>query len=130
MFERWKKHYSFVDDVNIITKLLLGVAPFIFIIFVHNFDYMIYITIIMFLFLMAFNGTQFKITGAFILATVLFALLSSLFMILTAMVHICYLNGALFKLVLKVLYVACIYHYVQLQCRCLVFYWPSHPKLS
>ena len=31
---------------------------------------------------MAFNGTQFKITGAFILATVLFALLSSLFMIL------------------------------------------------
>lgn len=82
MFERWKKHYSFVDDVNIITKLLLGVALFIFIIFVHNFDYMIYITIIMFLFLMAFNGTQFKITGAFILATVLFALLSSLFMIL------------------------------------------------
>ena len=50
MFERWKKHYSFVDDVNIITKLLLGVALFIFIIFVHNFDYMIYITIIMFLF--------------------------------------------------------------------------------
>ena len=28
MFERWKKHYSFVDDVNIITKLLLGVAHF------------------------------------------------------------------------------------------------------
>ena len=92
MFERWKKHYSFVDDVNIITKLLLGVSLFIFIIFVHNFDYMIYITIIMFI----FNGiqwTQFKITGAFILASVLFALLSSLFMILMVMVRICYLNG-------------------------------------
>lgn len=28
MFERWKKHHTFVDDVNIITKLILGVALF------------------------------------------------------------------------------------------------------
>ncbi|RXI27685.1 cobalt ABC transporter permease, partial [Arcobacter ellisii] len=24
LFERWKKRHTFVDDVNIITKLLLG----------------------------------------------------------------------------------------------------------
>ncbi|WP_154837928.1 energy-coupling factor transporter transmembrane component T family protein [Staphylococcus sp. Marseille-Q1834] len=82
MFERWKKHYTFVDDVNIITKLLLGVSLFFFVIFVHNFDYMIYITLLMFIFLLAFNGTAFKITGSFIVVSSLFALLSSLFMIL------------------------------------------------
>ncbi|BGE82749.1 energy-coupling factor transporter transmembrane component T family protein [Staphylococcus petrasii] len=82
MFERWKKHYTFVDDVNIITKLLLGVALFFFVIFVHNFDYMIYITLLLFILLLLFNGTSFKITGTLVLACVLFALLSSLFMIL------------------------------------------------
>ncbi|MBI5972106.1 energy-coupling factor transporter transmembrane component T family protein [Staphylococcus caledonicus] len=82
MFERWKKRFTFVDDVNIITKLLLGVALFFFIIFVHNFDYMIYITLLIFIFLMLFNGTELKITGSFLLVTIFFALLSSLFMIL------------------------------------------------
>lgn len=43
---------------------------------------MIYIVILMFIFLLLFNGTEFKITGIFILVTALFALLSSLFMIL------------------------------------------------
>ena len=59
MFERWKKRHTLVDDVNIITKLILGVLLFIFIIFVHNFDYMIYITLLMFIFLLSFNGTAF-----------------------------------------------------------------------
>ena len=77
-----EKHHTFVDDVNIITKLILGVALFFFIIFIHNFDFMIYIVILMFIFLLLFNGTEFKITGIFILVTALFALLSSLFMIL------------------------------------------------
>ena len=53
MFERWKKRHTLVDDVNIITKLILGVLLFIFIIFVHNFDYMIYITLLMFIFLLS-----------------------------------------------------------------------------
>ena len=61
MFERWKKRHTLVDDVNIITKLILGVLLFIFIIFVHNFDYMIYITLLMFIFLLSFNGTAFKV---------------------------------------------------------------------
>ena len=29
MFERWKKRHTLVDDVNIITKLILGVLLFI-----------------------------------------------------------------------------------------------------
>ena len=82
MFERWKKRYTFVDNVNIITKLFLGVALFIFIIFVHNFDYIIYINSLLFLFMLLFNGTSFKVSGTLVLAAVLFALLSSLFMIL------------------------------------------------
>ena len=82
MFERWKKHHTFVDDVNIITKLLLGIVLFFFIIFIHNFDFMIYIVVLMFIFLLLFNGTEFKITGIFILVTTIFALMSSLFMIL------------------------------------------------
>lgn len=82
LFERWKKRHTFVDDVNIITKLILGIALFFFIIFIHNFDFMIYIVLLMFIFLLLFNGTEFKITGIFILVTTLFALLSSLFMIL------------------------------------------------
>lgn len=82
MFEHWKIRPTFMDDVNIITKLVLGVLLFFFIIFIHNFDFMIYIVCLMFIFLLMFNGTQFKITGAFILATTFFALLSSLFMIL------------------------------------------------
>ena len=52
LFERWKKRHTFVDDVNIITKLLLGIALFFFIIFIHNFDFMIYIVILMFMFLL------------------------------------------------------------------------------
>ena len=55
---------------------------FIFIIFVHNFDYLIYITSLLFLFMLLFNGTSFKVSGTLVLAAVLFALLSSLFMIL------------------------------------------------
>ena len=82
MFEQWKKQYHFIDDVNIITKLLLGIVLFIFIIFVHNFDFMLYITILMLIYLLLLNGTQFKITLIFITLSIAFALLSSLFMIL------------------------------------------------
>ncbi|PTK90069.1 cobalt ABC transporter permease, partial [Staphylococcus gallinarum] len=42
MFDQWKKKQSFVDDVNIITKLLLGVLLFFFVILIHEFDYMVY----------------------------------------------------------------------------------------
>ncbi len=43
---------------------------------------MLYITILMLVFLLMFNGTQFKITAIFITISIGFALLSSLFMIL------------------------------------------------
>ena len=63
LFERWKKRHTFVDDVNIITKLLFRYRIILFIIFIHNFDFMIYIVILMFMFLLLFNGTEFKITA-------------------------------------------------------------------
>ncbi|MEG9445598.1 MAG: energy-coupling factor transporter transmembrane protein EcfT, partial [Staphylococcus saprophyticus] len=47
MFDMWKKHHSFIDDVNIITKLGIAVILFFFVIFVHQFDYMFYITCLM-----------------------------------------------------------------------------------
>ncbi|MGY3481273.1 MULTISPECIES: energy-coupling factor transporter transmembrane component T family protein [Staphylococcus] len=81
MFEMWKKHYSFMDDVNIITKLSLAIILFFFVIFVHQFDYMIYICLLMFLFLLLFNGIKLKITFAFIFFTITFSLISALFMI-------------------------------------------------
>lgn len=78
MYEQWKVRQSFVDDVNIITKLFLGDYTIFFIIFVHNFDFMLYITILMLVFLLMFNGTQFKkITAIFITISNGFALLSS-----------------------------------------------------
>lgn len=81
MFEMWKKHYSFIDDVNIITKLTLAIILFFYIIFVHQFDYMVYICLLMFIFLLLFNGIKFKITLAFTLFTIIFSLISALFMI-------------------------------------------------
>lgn len=81
MFEIWKKHYSFMDDVNIITKLTLAIILFFFVIFVHQFDYMIYICLLMFLFLLLFNGIKLKITFTFIFFTITFSLISALFMI-------------------------------------------------
>ncbi|SCS50175.1 energy-coupling factor transporter transmembrane component T family protein [Staphylococcus caeli] len=81
MFDIWKKHHTFVDDVNIITKLALAIVLFFFVIFVHQFDYMLYITLLILICLLIFNGLQFKITGAFIIFTVIFSLISALFMI-------------------------------------------------
>src|SRR5699024_229162 len=52
-----------------------------FVIFVHQFDFMIYICLLMFLFLLMFNGIKFKITFAFIFFTITFSLISALFMI-------------------------------------------------
>ncbi|MBG3873640.1 energy-coupling factor transporter transmembrane protein EcfT [Staphylococcus xylosus] len=81
MFDIWKKHYTFVDDVNIITKLAIAVILFFFVIFVHQFDFMLYIVCLMLLFLLAFNGLQLKITLTFVILTMLFSLISALFMI-------------------------------------------------
>lgn len=81
MFDMWKKHHSFIDDVNIITKLGIAVILFFFVIFVHQFDYMFYITCLMLALLLIFNGLQFKITLVFITFTILFSLVSALFMI-------------------------------------------------
>src|SRR5699024_12451813 len=47
----------------------------------RSFDYMVYICLLMFIFLLLFNGIKFKITLAFILFTIIFSLISALFMI-------------------------------------------------
>ncbi|MFP4925158.1 energy-coupling factor transporter transmembrane protein EcfT, partial [Staphylococcus pseudintermedius] len=52
MIESWKTRHTFMDDVNIVTKLFLGVALFFFIIFVHHFDVMIYLATLMLIFML------------------------------------------------------------------------------
>ncbi|VYT74279.1 energy-coupling factor transporter transmembrane protein EcfT [Staphylococcus simulans] len=81
MYEAWKKYFTFVDEVNIITKLGLGIFLFFFVIFIHNFDVMIYLTTLMFLFLLIFGGMKLKVTALFVLYTVIFSIISALFMI-------------------------------------------------
>ncbi|REI00362.1 energy-coupling factor transporter transmembrane protein EcfT [Staphylococcus felis] len=81
MVESWKLKYTFMDKVNIITKLFLGIALFFFIIFIHNFDFMIYLTFMMLLFLLLVSGTKWKVLLLFLSFSIVFALTSSLFMI-------------------------------------------------
>ncbi|RIL21884.1 energy-coupling factor transporter transmembrane protein EcfT [Staphylococcus gallinarum] len=81
MFDQWKKKQSFVDDVNIITKLLLGVLLFFFVILIHEFDYMVYFMSLILIFMLIFNGIKFKITLPFVFFTVIFSIISALFMI-------------------------------------------------
>ena len=61
MFEHWKIRHTFMDDVNIITKLVLGVLLFFFIIFIHNFDFMIYIVCLMFIFYLCLTERNLKL---------------------------------------------------------------------
>ncbi|WP_145471303.1 energy-coupling factor transporter transmembrane component T family protein [Staphylococcus pettenkoferi] len=82
MFEAWKVRNTFVHDVNVITKIVMAILLFVFVIFIHQFDIMIYTTILMFLFLVVFNGVQFKVVGIFTFFAILFAIISSLSMIL------------------------------------------------
>ncbi|MCU5745624.1 energy-coupling factor transporter transmembrane protein EcfT [Staphylococcus sp. SQ8-PEA] len=81
MFEAFKVRHTFVDDVNVITKIVVAILLFFFVIFVHQFDVIIYSTLFMFLFLVLFHGVKFKVFAAFIIFTFLFALISSLSMI-------------------------------------------------
>lgn len=81
MFDQWKKKQSFVDDVNIITKLIIGVLLFFFVILIHEFDYMVYFMLLILLFLLLFNGVKLTITLPFVFFTVAFSIISALFMI-------------------------------------------------
>ncbi|MFO3702482.1 energy-coupling factor transporter transmembrane component T [Staphylococcus felis] len=81
MVESWKLKYTFMDKVNIITKLFLGIALFFFIIFIHNFDFMIYLAFMMLLFLLLVSGIKWKVLLLFLSFSIVFALTSSLFMI-------------------------------------------------
>ncbi|BAS46458.1 cobalt ABC transporter permease [Staphylococcus schleiferi] len=81
MIESWKIRNTFMDQVNIVTKLFLGIALFFFIIFIHNFDFMIYLATIMFIFMWLVSGTKWKVVLTFALIATFFALTSSLFMI-------------------------------------------------
>ncbi|EGQ1670663.1 TPA: energy-coupling factor transporter transmembrane protein EcfT [Staphylococcus pseudintermedius] len=81
MIESWKTRHTFMDDVNIVTKLFLGVALFFFIIFVHHFDVMIYLATLMLIFMLLTAGTKWKVVLSFTILATFFALTSSLFMI-------------------------------------------------
>lgn len=81
MFEQWKISYNFLDQVNFITKMTLGVLLFFFVIFVHNFDFMFYIALLMIIYLLCVSGTKLKVVLTFLTIAIFFSLLSSLFMI-------------------------------------------------
>ncbi|MGU3126991.1 CbiQ family ECF transporter T component [Staphylococcus aureus] len=83
MYEQWKVRQSFVDDVNIITKLFLRNYTIFSLLYLCIISILCFISLsLMLVFLLMFNGTQFKITAIFITISIGFALLSSLFMIL------------------------------------------------
>lgn len=81
MIESWKTRHTFMDDVNIITKLFIGIALFFMVIFIHNFDVMLYLVALMFIFMLFMSGAKLHILMGFVAFTLLFALSSSLFMI-------------------------------------------------
>lgn len=81
MLSNWKLYHTFIDDVNIITKLFLGIGLFFFAIFIHNFDFMIYLTIIMFLYLIIMSGVRWLPLLLVVSITLFFGFTSSLFMI-------------------------------------------------
>ncbi|KAA1036906.1 energy-coupling factor transporter transmembrane protein EcfT [Macrococcus equipercicus] len=81
MFEQWKRHKNFMDRANFITKMTLGVMLFFFVIFVHRFDLMLYIALLMLIYLFMVSGTKFKVVLTFTAISASFSLLSSLFMI-------------------------------------------------
>ena len=67
MFELWKVRHTFMDDVNIITKLIIAVLLFFCVIFVHQFDLMLYLAIFMLIFLLICNGVRLYITLRFVM---------------------------------------------------------------
>ncbi|MEB7805317.1 energy-coupling factor transporter transmembrane protein EcfT [Mammaliicoccus fleurettii] len=81
MLTNWKKYSTFIDDVNILTKLLLGIVLFFFAIFIHDFDFMIYLTLIMFIYLIIMSGVKWLPLLIIIMITLFFGFTSSLFMI-------------------------------------------------
>lgn len=81
MYEQFKIYHTFMDHVNVITKLILGVLLFALVIFIHNFDWMLYLAIIMFIFMIVFSGVRLKLIVAFVSVMILFSFTSSLFMI-------------------------------------------------
>ena len=81
MFELWKVRHTFMDDVNIITKLIIAVLLFFCVIFVHQFDLMLYLAIFMLIFLLICNGVRLYITLIFVMFTLFFSLISARFMI-------------------------------------------------
>ncbi|MBF7017434.1 energy-coupling factor transporter transmembrane component T family protein [Staphylococcus durrellii] len=81
MFDLWKTRRTFLDDVNIITKLALSVLLFFLVILIHKFDLMIYMSILMVLFLILFSGIKLRVTLVFVIFTMTFSIVSALFMI-------------------------------------------------
>lgn len=81
MYEQFKIYHTFMDSVNVITKLVLGVLLFACVICIHNFDWMLYLTLIMFIFMIALSGVRMKLIAALVSVMLLFSFTSSLFMI-------------------------------------------------
>ncbi|TDM14224.1 energy-coupling factor transporter transmembrane component T family protein [Macrococcus bovicus] len=81
MYEQFKTRMTVMDHVNILTKMAAGVLLFFLVIFIHRFDVMLYMTLLMFIFMLLFSGTRLKLVLAIFSVIALFSLTSSLFMI-------------------------------------------------
>ncbi|WP_414055657.1 energy-coupling factor transporter transmembrane component T family protein [Macrococcus equi] len=81
MYEQFKIYSTFLNEANIITKLILGIILFAVVIFIHNFDWMLYLTILMFIFMVSMSGVRAKLILVFVSMMLLFSLTSSLFMV-------------------------------------------------
>lgn len=81
MYEQFKIYSTFMDKANIITKMILGILLFAIVIFIHNFDWMLYLALLMFIYVLVFSGVHPKLIAIFISIMMLFSFTSSLFMI-------------------------------------------------
>jgi len=81
MYEQFKTRITMMDHVNILTKMIAGVLLFILIIFIHRFDVILYMALLMFSFMLFFSGTRLKIVLSLFSIIALFSVTSSLFMI-------------------------------------------------
>lgn len=73
MFESFKKYHTFMDRVNVLTKMVLGILLFFIVVFIHQFDLMIYLALMMLIFLLIISGVKIKLILSFVTLFTLFS---------------------------------------------------------
>ncbi len=81
MIESWINRYSFLQDVNPVTKIISAIIIFFVLLFIHNFDMMVYLTLLMFVYLIIFSGIKLKPLFIVLTIVTVLSMTSSLFML-------------------------------------------------